>query len=78
MPQPNNVNNAELFSHELVAGQKYVDRQQTIDTTVPLPHGGIPSSHSVTVRSKYDRYRLHFQNYISYQPMLVLDTRLVF
>ena len=28
-----------LFSHVLVSGQQYVHRQETIDTTVPLPHG---------------------------------------
>jgi len=33
------VNNVKLFSHELVSGHQYVHRQQTIDTTVPLPHG---------------------------------------
>jgi len=39
MPQYNIVNNVKLFSHELVSGHQYVHRQQTIDTTVPLPHG---------------------------------------
>jgi len=27
MPQHNIVNSVEVFSHELVAGQQYVDRQ---------------------------------------------------
>jgi len=39
LPRQNMMNDVRLFSRVLVLGNNIVHRQETIDTTVPSPHG---------------------------------------